>query len=131
MVEYTAGTSLCRACMSAHASYADTWSSGYVPDRDPSGGYLGWHAVMLLRANFSLRCQSPATTGSVDAWSAFLDEDRLSRNDGLWLADLTDPFPLDLARVSDIKMPESGDKRRTTRDDGRLLALCWASVMGS
>jgi hypothetical protein len=57
-----------------------------------------------------------------DAWAAFLDEYRLSRDDGLWLADLTDPFPLDLARESDIKMPESGDKRSTMRDDGRLLA---------
>ncbi len=104
------------------ASYADTWSSGYVPDRDPYGGYLGWHALMLVAGELLASLPVAGNDWRGDAWSAFLDDYRLSRVDGLWLADLTDTFPLDLARESDIKMPESGDKRHTTRDDRQLLA---------
>lgn len=104
------------------ASYESAWSSGYVPDRDTYGGYLGWHALMLVAGELLTSLPVAGEDWSGDAWAAFLDEYRLSRDDGLWLADLTDPFPLDLTRKSDIKMPESGDKRNTMRDDGRLLA---------
>lgn len=104
------------------ASYDDTWSSGYVPDRDSYGGYLGWHALMLVAGELLASLPVVGDHWRGDAWSAFSDEYRLSRDDGLWLADLTDPFPLDLAKESDIKMPESGKKRSAKRDDGRLLA---------
>ena len=103
-------------------SYDATWSSGYVPKVDLYGGYLGWHALMLVAGDLLASRPVVGDDWSGDAWSAFLNEYRLSRDDGLWLADLTDPFPLDLARESDIQMPESGDKRSTIRDDGRLLA---------
>ncbi|WP_238865902.1 hypothetical protein [Achromobacter xylosoxidans] len=56
-----------------------------------------------------------------DAWAAFLREYTLSRNDGLWLADLTDGFPLDLTPEADMPMPESGE-RSTAREDSNLLA---------
>ena len=58
---------------------------------------------------------------SGDAWAAFLREYALSRDDGLWLADLTDPFPLDLTKEADMPMPESGE-RGTVREDSNLLA---------
>jgi hypothetical protein len=56
-----------------------------------------------------------------DAWATFLREYTLSRNDGLWLADITDPFPLDLTNAADMPMPESGEKS-TVREDRHLLA---------
>ncbi|TJZ76910.1 hypothetical protein [Paracoccus hibiscisoli] len=104
------------------ASYENTWSSGYVPDRDPYGGYLGWHALMLVAGELLVSLPIVGEDWRGDPWSAFLDEYRLSRHDGLWLSDLTDPFPLDLARGSDINMPESDDRRSAIRDNGRLLA---------
>lgn len=104
------------------SQYDDTWSSGYVPDRDPYGGYLGWHALMLVAGELFASLPVVGDDWCGDAWSAFLKEYRLSRDDGRWLADLTDLFPLDLVREADIKMPKCGDKRSTMRDDGRLLA---------
>ncbi|UTL78914.1 ATP-binding protein [Pseudomonas putida] len=95
-----------------------SWSSGYVPSRDRYGGYLGWHALLLVAGEL---LETRAVVGedwSGDAWAAFLREYALSRSDGLWLADLTDPFPLDLA---DIPMPESGEKS-SAREDHDLLA---------
>ena len=109
------------ACPRA-SRHEDTWSSGYVPNRDPYGGYLGWHALMLVAGELLASLPVVADDWRGDAWAAFLNEYRLSRDDGLWLADLTDPFPLDLAGAADVVMPESGDKRSTIRDDGRLLA---------
>lgn len=103
-------------------NYDATWSSGYVPDRDLYGGYLGWHALMLVAGDLLTLRPVVGDDWSGDAWMAFLDEYRLSRKDGFWLADLTDPFPLDLATESDVAMPESGEKRSTSRDDIRLLS---------
>lgn len=103
------------------SSYDETWSSGYVPDRDRYGGYLGWHALMLVAGELLATRPVVGEDWSGDAWAAFLKEYCLSRDDGLWLADLTDPFPLDLAKEADIPMPESGD-RSTAREDYRLLA---------
>lgn len=104
------------------SSYDETWSSGYVPDRDLYGGYLGWHALMLVAGDLLSSRPVLGEDWSGDAWAAFLNEYRLSRNDGLWLADLTDPFPLDLAKEADISMPDSGDRKSTAREDARLLA---------
>lgn len=98
-----------------------SWSSGYVPDRDRYGGYLGWHALMLVAGELLATRAVVGEDWSGDAWAAFLREYTLSRNDGLWLADLTDPFPLDLTKEADMPMPESGE-RGTVREDSNLLA---------
>lgn len=98
-----------------------SWSSGYVPDQDRYGGYLGWHALMLVAGELLATRAVVAEDWSGDVWAAFLGAYTLSRNDGLWLADLTDPFPLDLTKVADMPMPESGD-RGTVREDSNLLA---------
>lgn len=112
------------------SDYDQTWSSGYVPDRDLYGGYLGWHGLMLTAGDLLASSPVVGEDWSGDAWVAFLSEYRVSRDDGLWLADLTDPFPLDLAKESDVKMPESGDRRSTLREDGRLLAPMVGIVNG-
>ncbi|MBV8470922.1 MAG: hypothetical protein JOY60_13810 [Burkholderiaceae bacterium] len=102
-------------------SHDASWSSGYVPDRDRYGGYLGWHALMLVAGELLATRAVVGEDWSGDAWAAFLKEYTLSRNDGLWLADLTDPFPLDLTKEADMPMPESGE-RGTVREDSNLLA---------
>ncbi|MCX8281521.1 hypothetical protein OSJ77_15085 [Phyllobacterium sp. 0TCS1.6C] len=104
------------------SSYGDTWSSGYVPGRDLYGGYLGWHALMLAAGDLLASRPVVGDDWRGDAWADFLNEYQLSRDDGLWLADLTDQFPLDLVKELDIPMPESGESRSTIRDDARLLA---------
>lgn len=103
------------------SSYDESWSSGYVPDRDRYGGYLGWHALMLVAGDLLATRAVVGEDWSGDAWAAFLREYTLSRDDGLWLADLTDPFPLDLTKEADMPMPESGE-RDTVREDSNLLA---------
>ncbi|WP_306027473.1 hypothetical protein [Stappia sp. MMSF_3263] len=103
------------------SSYDETWSSGYVPNRDRYGGYLGWHALMLVAGDLVAARPVVGEDWSGDAWTAFLKEYRLSRDDGLWLADLTDPFPLDLTKEADMPMPESSNGS-TAREDIQLLA---------
>ncbi|CAM3190608.1 hypothetical protein [Janthinobacterium lividum] len=98
----------------------ESWSSGYVPDRDRYGGYLGWHALMLVAGELLATRAIAGDDWNGDAWATFLREYTLSRNDGLWLADLTDPFPLDLTKELDMPMPESGE-RSTVREDSNLL----------
>ncbi len=102
-------------------SHDASWSSGYVPDRDRYGGYLGWHALMLVAGELLATRAVVGEDWRGDAWAAFLSEYRLSRSDGLWLAELTDPFPLDLTKEADMPMPESGE-RSTAREDSNLLA---------
>lgn len=108
------------------SGYEESWSSGYAPDRDRYGGYLGWHALMLVAGELLAERPVVGEHWNGDAWAAFLAEFRVSREDGLWLADLTDPFPLDLPREGDLPMPESGENRTSISEDARLLApiLC-------
>ena len=102
-------------------SYGGSWSSGSVPVRDRYGGYLGWHALMLVAGELLRTRAVVGEDWSGDAWGVFLREHTLSRDDGLWLADLTDPFPLDLTKEADMPMPETGENG-TVRKDGNLLA---------
>lgn len=110
-------------------SHDASWSLGYVPDRDRYGGYLGWHALMLVAGELLATRAVVGEDWGGDAWKAFLKEYTLSRNDGLWLADLTDPFPLDLTKEADIPMPESGE-RGTIREDSNLLTPLLGLVDG-
>lgn len=97
-----------------------SWLSGYSPNRDRYGGYLGWHALMLVAGEL---LETRAVVGedwNGDAWAAFLMEYKLSRNDGLWLADITDLFPLDLTKEVEMPMPKIGE-RGSSREDSNLL----------
>lgn len=101
-----------------------SWSSEYASDRDRYGGYLGWHALMLVAGELlATRVVVGEHWDGSDAWTAFLREHTLSREDGFWLADLTDPFPLDLTKEADIPMPESGEKGSIREDSNLLVPL--------
>ena len=103
------------------SGYDQVWSSDYVPDRDRYGGYLSWHALMLVAGDLLATRPVVGEDWRGDAWAAFLAEYSLSRDDGLWLADLTDPFPLDITIEAELPMPESGENS-TARDDYDVLA---------
>ena len=62
---------------------------------------------------------------SGDAWAAFLANYRVSRADGLWLADATDLSPLDLPRDDAITMPDPG-----CRSVERLAYQIQAAALG-
>lgn len=99
----------------------DAWSSGSVPVRDRYGSYLGWHALMLAAGELLEARVVVGEDWRGDAWAAFLSEYTLSRSDGLWLADLTDMFPLNLAKEADLPMPASGE-RSNIKEDINLLS---------
>ncbi|MCW2290120.1 hypothetical protein M2262_000170 [Pseudomonas sp. BIGb0408] len=102
-------------------SIDESWSSGEVPGRDRYGVYLGWHALMLVAGELLATQVVVGEDWGGDAWAAFLREYTLSRTDGFWLADLTDPFPLDLPKEADLPMPEGGEKG-AIREDSKLLS---------
>ncbi len=99
----------------------ESWLSGYVPNRDRYGGYLGWHALMLVAGELLATRAVVGEDWSGDAWATFLMEYTLSTNNGFWLADITDPFPLDLTKESDIPMPNIGE-RGSVRENNKLLS---------
>ncbi|WP_454018458.1 hypothetical protein [Azospirillum sp. Marseille-Q6669] len=84
-----------------------SWSSGYMPKSDQYGGYLGWHALMLVAGDLIATQPVVGEHWDGDAWMAFLKDYLVSRDDGLWLADLTDLFPLDLPKPHELAMPDS------------------------
>ncbi|MBW7836506.1 MAG: NACHT domain-containing protein [Sphingomonadales bacterium] len=97
----------------------DSWSSGYTPEQDRYGGYLGWHALMLTAGEMLASHPIVDRRWGGDAWIHFLQSYTLSRLDGLWLADATDLFPLDVS----VKLPMPKiDLRKTDPEDYRLLA---------
>ncbi|OLY75701.1 hypothetical protein AU074_21765 [Pseudomonas sp. ATCC PTA-122608] len=97
-------------------------SSDSTAEIDTFGGYLGWHALMLVAGDM---LSSRIVTGSdwygVDAWTSFLASYRLSRHDGKWLSDATDLFPLSLTKESDLPM-DSVSTGGNDREDHDLLS---------
>ena len=90
----------------AHGMYdCPRSSSDYgsrTDDKDRYGAYLGWHALMLLAGQLLPHKPIIGRSWSETPWENFLREFELSRNDGLWLADVTDRFPIDL--IMDVEM---------------------------
>ena len=103
------------------ASHDAPWSSGYVPNRDRYGGYLGWHGLMLAAGEMLATRVVTGQDWGGDAWDAFLAEYQNTRPDGLWLADATDLFPLDLPSELALAIPDPGERSRPA-GDYRLLA---------
>lgn len=53
------------------ASHDAPWSSGYVPNRDRYGGYLGWHGLMLAAGEMLATRVVTGQDWGGDAWDAF------------------------------------------------------------
>jgi hypothetical protein len=103
---------------------AGSWSSGSMPPVDRYGGYLGWHALMLVAGEMLATRPVTGRSWDGDAWADFLKEYRVSRQDGLWLADVTDLFPLDLPL--DVAMPDNNGRPIEPKDHALLLPLALA-----
>ena len=78
-----------------NSEYAD-WSRG-SPGRHTWGGYLAWHSLMLTAGALLQKTRITDCFYRDEPWSEWLADYRLTRHDGLWLADATDVFPSDVA----------------------------------
>lgn len=108
-------------CPRGGRDHESSWSSGSAPEVDRYGGYLAWHALMLVAGEMLQTRIVLDDEWYGDAWSYFLAEYRLSRPDGRWLAEATDLFPLDLTTEKSLPMPDV-DKSGREREDHYLLA---------
>lgn len=70
--------------------------SGANRGRDTWGGHLAWHALMVAAGALLQRRPVVSSSYIGDRWREWLCDYTLSRDDGFWLADATDPFPPDL-----------------------------------
>ncbi len=75
-----------------------SYSSTSCPELDRYGGYLAWHALMLTAGQFAAEKPIISDSWQEEPWENWLAEVTLSRSDGLWVADVTDMFPLEDAR---------------------------------
>jgi hypothetical protein len=77
-----------------HSEYVD-WSHRR-PGRHTWGAYLAWHALMLTAGELLQKRPVSDRSYRDEPWTEWLADYRLSRSDGLWLADATDFFPPDV-----------------------------------
>jgi hypothetical protein len=88
------------------------------PEQDRYGGYLGWHAAMVVAGELIQTRPVSGYNWTADPLGDFLADVDLSRPDGLWLADITDLAPTDL--VSALSMP---DDDKPPQDETEVAAL--------
>ena len=75
--------------------------------RDTWGGHLAWHALMVAAGELLQKQPIAKHPYKDDPWGEWLDDHTLSREDGFWLADATDPYPSGLyARTVSSKTDE-------------------------
>jgi hypothetical protein len=98
--------------------HAGSWSNG-PPETERYGGYLGWHAFMLVAGELLASTPLAKHRWKDNAWAAFLQEISLTRPDGLWLSDATDLYPVNLQ--GDLPMPDA-DKAGLQIEDRTLLS---------
>lgn len=72
------------------------WSGSGEPPRDTWGGHLAWHSLMLSAGELLRTRPVVASSYRDKPWREWLHDHTLSREDGFWLADATDPFPPEL-----------------------------------
>jgi hypothetical protein len=84
------------------------------------GMYLAWHALALTAGQFFLEQPVARVESYEDSWDDFLSDYRVTRRDGLWLSDGTDPYP---ARAREELMAEADKDRSPTDDEGILFKL--------
>lgn len=81
------------------ASDRRDWSRNVPLSRDTWGEHLAWHALMLAAGEL-LRHRPTIDHGyGEDEWQEWLRRRTLARDDGLWLADGTDPFPSEIREI--------------------------------
>ena len=71
------------------------YGSTSFPATDLYGGQLAWHSIMLAAGQFAKERPVSGESWQEAPWESWLSEFVLSRDEGLWLADGTDLFPLE------------------------------------
>ncbi|WP_422009898.1 NACHT domain-containing protein [Reyranella sp.] len=98
-----------------------TWRSTSLPEADRYGGYLGWHALMLVAGEMLRDRPIAEPRWDHEPWAEFLQYVTLSRADGLWLSDASDLTPIDL--VTSLPMPDIDTKGMNQQDQKILSPL--------
>jgi hypothetical protein len=102
-----------------HSEYGD-WSR-QRPGRHTWGAYLAWHALMLTAGELLQKRPVTDCFYRDEPWIEWLADYRLSRSDGLWLADVTDFFPPDVSVP--VVGPDAKDVPADPGELGRLAGL--------
>lgn len=98
---------------------------GITTDFHTYSQHLGWHALFLVAGSLLRDC--PVTDDwwyEEDLWGEWLSRHVLTRDDGRWLSDGTDPTPLD---VVETLLEETNDGLAVTGDQDKLLKLAGLS----
>jgi hypothetical protein len=102
----------------------DGWGHGKRPASDGRfhsyGVQLGWHALFAVAADLFATRPLSANAWDRDPWASFMDRHLLTRRDGYWLADGTDPYP---PVVGFRLLKTSGQKANVVDDTAYLLGL--------
>lgn len=75
-----------------------SYGSSTFPPADLHGGQLAWHAVLLAAGQLARERPVSGETWERAPWESWLWERLLSREDGRWLSDGTDLFPVEVAQ---------------------------------
>jgi len=103
-----------------HSEYGD-WSNRR-PGRHAWGAYLAWHALMLTAGELLQKRPVSDRSYRDEPWIEWLADYRLSRSDGLWLADATELFPPDVT-VPVVAPDVEVDVPTDPRELGSLVGL--------
>ena len=98
-----------------------SWSSDTPPDVDRYGGYLGWHALLVVAGQMLNLRPLHRHPWRDNPWADFLEHAQLSRPDGLWLSDLTDFVPVEMRHA--LAMPNIGARENRLEDRNLLMAI--------
>lgn len=107
--------------VSSHDYSRGSWSSSAPPDVDRYGGYLGWHALLVVAGQMLKTRTLRQHAWRDNPWASFLEHTRLSRPDGLWLSDLTDFVPAETRHA--LTMPKSGARENRLEDRNLLMQI--------
>lgn len=99
---------------------SDDYRAGTKDGFHSYGTYLAWHALALTAGELLLERPLARRESYEEPWDDFLSKYRITRVDGLWLSDGTDPYP---ARARDDLRSASSDARRPIEDENTLLNL--------
>lgn len=97
---YDANVESMWACPRPRWSSEDrSYGSTSFPAFDLHGGQLAWHAMLLTAGQFARKRSVTGDSWEDSPWENWFSEKLISRDDGLWLADGTDLFPLEDQRA--------------------------------
>ena len=97
------------------------WSSDTPPDVDRYGGYLGWHALLVVAGQLLKIRPLYTHAWRENPWTDFLEHTQLSRQDGFWLSDLTDFVPVEMRYA--LAMPKINERENRLEDRNLLMPL--------